>query len=249
MSEKVNPSVQTIKSSLEQLNQKYEGSRCFIMGNGPSLNEMNLEYLKTDLVFTANRCFPIFDRVSWRPAFYVVRDPNVVRNSSKLLQAKIEEFSDTLFFVPRWAIEENLVPENKNVIRFEEIEHGPDGLSSDPLIGLTVTRTVTVSSLQLAFFLGFNLIYLIGCDTNYSYGRPDAEKNKDHFDPNYLAGSDKWTVPDVGGILKDYILANETAQRLGIKVFNAGIGGSLEVFPRIKFESLFLKKKSANKTD
>jgi hypothetical protein len=104
----------------------------------------------------------------------------------------------------------------------------------------------------LAVYLGFNPIYLVGCDTAYVAAERAVEAgicpevvarregaDPDHFDPNYLRGGDAWRVPDVAGMVADYHAARRACDAIGVTVYNATVGGRLEEFPRVSYERVF----------
>ena len=48
------------------------------MGNGPSLNKMDLSLFKSEYVWASNRAYLLFDRIKWRPSYYVAVDKRVI---------------------------------------------------------------------------------------------------------------------------------------------------------------------------
>jgi hypothetical protein len=100
--------------------------------------------------------------------------------------------------------------------------------------------------------MGFNPIYLIGCDTSYTVPStvavdPDAtdfltstaDDDVNHFDLRYFGAGYKWHVPHVDRMVFSYAQAKQVCDRLGVKVVNATVGGKLEVFDRADYTSLF----------
>ena len=68
---------------LKKLKNKYEGMRCFIIGNGPSLTIDDLELLEKEHCFAFNRIYETYDKTKWRPEFYMVLDNDVLRTVAK----------------------------------------------------------------------------------------------------------------------------------------------------------------------
>jgi hypothetical protein len=116
------------------------------------------------------------------------------------------------------------------------------------------SSTVTIAALQLAVYLGFNPIYLIGCDTDYRrIGKITTKKDGsndyhfigennddfDHFRTDYFGKGKAFNPPSPEKMIDNYVQAKKVCDALGVEVYNATIGGKLEVFPRVKFESLF----------
>ena len=58
------------KDRLKDLREKYNGSdRCFVIGNGPSLNKLDMGLLADEVTFGVNG---IFLKDGFKPTFYVV---------------------------------------------------------------------------------------------------------------------------------------------------------------------------------
>ena len=50
---------------------RHAGQRCFIIGNGPSLNRMDLVRLKEEFSFGLNRIYLLFERIPFVPTYFV----------------------------------------------------------------------------------------------------------------------------------------------------------------------------------
>ena len=68
------------RKSLAEFKNKYAGKRCFIIGNGPSLTPSDLDLIKGEYSFAANRIYYIFEKTEWRPTFYCNQDLNVLKD-------------------------------------------------------------------------------------------------------------------------------------------------------------------------
>ena len=85
--------------------------------------------------------------------------------------------------------------------------------------------------MQIAIYMGFKEIYLLGCDNSYS-----DDKNKQHFvesghyDPTYKTAGDRMVVA--------YMEAKKYADSKNVKIYNATRGGMLEVFPRVDLDEV-----------
>jgi glycosyltransferase involved in cell wall biosynthesis len=118
--------------------------------------------------------------------------------------------------------------------------------SKDILDFISWQSTVTFFNLQLAYFLGFDEVYLIGVDN--SYKQPDKgnegaliKEDKDdvnHFSKDYFKGL-TWQKADTDAMEYVYVLAGKAFQEDGREIINAGAGGNLEVFRRTPYEGLF----------
>lgn len=250
------PSVMFMHSRLEKFRGTYAGQRCFIMGNGPSLNQMDLELFKDEIVWGSNRCYLLFDRISWRPKFYVAVDKRVVPDNADEINALSYQLPATLFFFPVSFVYKNTLHSSENVCWYNEVNLSEDNLpysmfSVNAADMVYSVRSVTVAMLQLAVYLGFNQIYLIGCDTSYTvpktikYENGNSEllisrsEDHNHFDSSYFGEGKKWHEPHVDRMIFHYEQSKKVCDELGVNVYNATVGGNLEVFPRVDYRSLF----------
>ena len=258
---------------LKTLKNKFNGNRCFIMGNGPSLQYTALEKLENEYVFGLNRCYLLYNDISWRPAFYTAVDDVVVPDIADEINEVIGSSPQTTFFFPEVYYHHKLFDLGSNVLFFRQIPPDPtkghDGFfSSNSLRYLRTPYTVTLTALQLAVYLGFNPIYLIGCDTDYQITpnvhmegstidpasgeriegyiiTSQSDNDINHFSRDYFGSGRKWHYPNVKGMMRGYGFAKKCCQRLGVQVYNATIGGKLEIFPRADFNTILEMKENA----
>ena len=105
--------------------------------------------------------------------------------------------------------------------------------------------TVTYVAMQLAFFMGFKQVILIGVDHSFqSKGSPNTTvvsqgDDRDHFDPAYFGKGFRWQLPDLETSEQAYRLARKAYEKAGREILDATIGGQLTVFPKIDYHSLF----------
>lgn len=249
------------RSRLLSLKNKFSGNRCFIMGNGPSLNITDLSLLENDYVWGLNRCYLLFERINWRPKFFVATDSIVIPDNSNEINSLITDLSNCLFFFPLQFRLNGTLESGLNTYWYEENPQNfsklPRGYFSDDA-GSYVRGafTVTIAALQLAIYLGFNPIYLIGCDTNYTLPKSiyfddedndkiisTADDDPNHFRGDYFGAGKKYSRPSPDRMIFAYKQAKKIFDEIGIDVFNATIGGKLEVFPRVTYDLLFTKSK------
>jgi len=246
-----------LPAALGALKGRYAGQRCFIMGTGPSLNRMDLGLFEEEHVWGVNKCYLLFDRIRWRPSFWVAVDKRVVPDISREMNSLTRSLPETTFFFPVKFREEWLLQSRSNVYWYSEIEleesTPPERMfSTDITKWVSGVRTVTIAALQLAVYLSFNPIYLIGCDASYDVsrtvrteaGQPDAlvstqNDDQNHFDRGYFGRGSKWHEPKVDRMIYHYEQARKACDAIGVSVYNATFGGNLEVFPRVDYRELF----------
>jgi hypothetical protein len=218
---------------------------------------MNLEVFNREYVWGVNKCYLLFDRVSWRPAFYVAVDRRVVPDIATEINHLVLNQPQIISFFPVQFREQWVLRSGANVYWYNEVPldetNLPNGMfTRDAAKWVSSVRTVTIAALQLAVYLGFNPIYLIGCDTSYSVPSTvrfeGGDRNKlistadddlSHFDPRYFGKGSKWHEPHVDKMFFHYEQARQVCESLGVSVYNATVGGKLEVFPRVNYTELF----------
>lgn len=233
---------------LKTLKGIHAGKRCFIIGNGPSLRVEDLERLTGEFTFAANRIYEIFSQTKWRPTYYFAVDPEFLRDHLN----KIKSYNLAHMFL---AIDEKDAcdyPVNKLTrIYFAEIgfkiyrqNHWNDFtsyISEDVSNHFSNGFTVTFEAIQMAIYMGFSEIYLLGVDFSYSTVY-DAE-GRAHVDgsvQDYFSGKTYSTsLQNFASNLHAYRMAREYCDNHGIRICNATRGGKLEVFERVDFDSLF----------
>lgn len=92
--------------------------------------------------------------------------------------------------------------------------------------------SVTVA-IQIAVSLGYGPLYLIGCDLGYKDNQPS------HFTPDYEKGYEKMLRP-ARYANTDTLMGHIIAKRCSpVPIYNATLGGNLEVYERVDYEGLF----------
>lgn len=226
----------------------HRGSRCFIMGGGPSLKKIDPRLLKDEITFGVNGIFLIYDWLGFQPTYYVVEDVLVYEDRAADI---VERVVDSECFFPIQFSCPGFDRVNHHYFRalyeFSKAAGFPR-FSDDPSKLMWIGGTVTFICMQLAYYMGFERVYLVGMDHNYV--RPShvtAEGNTwtsngedpNHFHPDYFGKGYRWHDPRVDRMEQAYHCARRAFEADGRHILNATAGGALEVFERVAFESLF----------
>ena len=152
---------------LARFHNLYLGQRCFVVGNGPSLRADDLSTLHEhgEITFAFNRIFQIFDRTPWRPTYFLSQDNLALSTSA----AEMSEIPAKAKFIPieaKWyqgvtiegATYFHLVPNNERDYHL---------FSNDIPSRIYNSTTVAYTAIQLAVWMGFKEIYLIGTDHHF----------------------------------------------------------------------------------
>ncbi|SLN72220.1 hypothetical protein LOS8367_03685 [Limimaricola soesokkakensis] len=237
-------------ADLRAFHNKYQGKRCFIIGNGPSLNKHDLSLLEDEYSFGVNSFYYKTRESGFRPTFYVVEDNSVMKENLQEIRnydapfkffptiySKLHEKTpNTFFFEMNRGFYEKSSP-NYCVPRF----------STDASRVLYCGQSVTYINLQLAFYMGFTEVYLIGMDFDYiipeSHSRNGDVLTSDSDDPNhfhkdYFGKGKTWKDPKLERVLANYKMADLAFSSVGRKIYNATKGGKLEQFERVDYDVL-----------
>lgn len=239
-----NPRLRALKNGMSHK------KRCFIIGNGPSLNNTDLSLLKNEVTFAVNGFFLKSQELDWTPTFYIVEDHLVAEDR----QSEIINFKGPIKLFPAYL--GYCIPAAEDTIFYNHRPRKsyPDGFdfSIDADKVTYAGCTVTFSAMQIAAYFGFEEIYLVGVDASYeipkdakndrSYGTSILDMSSDdinHFHPDYFGKGYRWHDPQVNKMIEAYNEAKKVTASKGINIYNATIGGKLEVFPRREYIDLF----------
>jgi hypothetical protein len=119
------------------------------------------------------------------------------------------------------------------------------GFSKDPARRIWEGSTVTYVAMQLAYYMGFKQVILIGVDHFFvTQGEPNKEvvspgDDPNHFAPDYFGKGFRWQLADLENAEKAYRLAQECFEQDGREILDATVGGKLQVFPKVDYRTLF----------
>jgi len=242
---------------IRRFHNMYQGQRCFVIGNGPSLSIKDLEKLENEVTFACNSIYAVYESTRWRPTYYCAWDgafceknmgnkediayllSNCSAAFTSASAAKVPFRDDAdlgkLFFV-KWR-------------REIDRETGLSLFSSDCSRCCYYSGTVSYLMLQLAAYMGFREIYLLGIDMSFTFERDEdgnvddsnsymTEMRQERSKQKYLAGYDinanKTEIEQKGC----YMSARQYADTHGIKIYNATRGGKLKLFERVELDKI-----------
>jgi hypothetical protein len=147
------------KEKLKKYHNIHKGLRCFIVANGPSLQKTDLKLLKNEITICMNRMYLSLKQGDFTPTYIAVLDID-----TQLLQFKndLDALKLPKFF--NWNARKHFTyKDNLTYIRSGYHPHFSTDLTKDSWGGHSVTYTC----IQLAYWMGFSEVYLIGKDHNY----------------------------------------------------------------------------------
>lgn len=227
---------------LAQFKGIHKGERCFILGNGPSLKHTDLSPLENEHTFGLNRIYLLFPEMGYETSYFVSINTLVLEQC----RADIAALDMPRFLTwrgRRWF--------DGDGIFFLDTDYTPPASFAADIRGRVFEgSTVTYVALQIAFYMGFDEVILVGVDHSFtSKGRPNETViseggDPNHFSPEYFGRGFRWQLPDLEASEEAYHLAKAAFDQDGRRVLDATIGGKLNVFEKVNYQSLFRRENS-----
>lgn len=234
---------------IKSLHNIHEGEVCFVIGNGPSLCTEDLDKISELNIktFASNLIYKVFNQTQWRPTYYCTQDQQVIDEIAGNFKSVINE-CDGMFV--RRDVYHQLSSEVLNNdklylprlimhIRKDKYFDFSEDLSKFGCDGCTITYLM----IQIAYYMGFKTIYLIGIDHNFPFLFDENDNIvkdntfKQHF---YETKEDKnkFNPARPYEMTMAYKSARNFLEKRGVQIFNATRGGKLEVFKRMDLDSI-----------
>lgn len=250
MSSIVNLSKYNGISSLENIGL---GKRIFLVGNGPSLNDMNLDLLEGEDSMAMNRINLLYPKTKWRPSYYLFCSSNCEHSewghkwSKSILDASNEEKTTPIIWSRfKNSIQDNgggLLPEKTLYLNsMSENRIGSDSqFSTNAFDRLDKSGTTMNVALQLAYYMNYDEVYIIGCDSNWVTAKETMKTEEgdiNHFHPDYHAfigdgNHEFWRMNTT------HLTAKKFYDIAGKKIYNAGYNSAITAYEKVEFKSLF----------
>lgn len=230
---------------LESYRNAYQGKRIFIVCNGPSLRPEDLERIHEngDYSFGCNKIHYIFSKTHWRPTFYTMMDKGPLADRKeviKSIETKHKFFRrDAFTTLRKIGVEATLL----NTIDTPRLLEQPQ-FADDCAKKIYFIETTTYCMIQMAVYMGFKDIYIIGCDNHYSVHVMKDGTRIQTGASSYYTGfgnqtDNQTTVSRIWANDIAYETARKYADLHDINIKNATRGGHLEAFQRVDFDTLF----------
>jgi len=222
---------------LEALRNTHKGERCIIIGNGPSLKHTDLQQLRGTFSIGMNRFYMAFNDLGFTTSILLTVNSLV-----------IEQCADDLRRLPiptfvSWRSRRYIQPAPN--LHYLYTSYIKPCFSGDASGRLWEGATVTFVAMQLAYFMGFTQVILIGVDHNFtSTGKPNTTvvstgDDPNHFHPGYFGKGFRWQLPDLETSEIAYRMAKHAYEKDGREILDATVGGKLTVFPKVNYDTLW----------
>ncbi len=220
---------------------RHRGERCFILGNGPSLRDTDLGLLRGEVTFGLNRIYLLFESMGFPTTYFVSVNTLVLEQCA----AEIKALSMPKFITWRGRY---FLKDDPRVIFLDTDYTEPEIFARDITRRVFEGFTVTYVALQIAYYMGFGEVILVGVDHNFTTKGPanatvvSQGEDPNHFAPEYFGPGFRWQLPDLEGSERAYRMAKHAFEADGRRVLDATIGGRLQVFQKVDYLSLFSRR-------
>ncbi len=223
---------------LSSLRDRHRDERCVILANGPSLNRFPLGFLRKEQVIGMNKIFLGLAKFRIYPRYYIAVNQHVIEQSANAIKQL-----HCVRFIDDRSRQAGILKED--ALTHFMVEKTAIPFSKDLAAGYHQGHTVTYAALQVAYFLGYRQVVLLGLDHRYDYsGRPGAESvqsgpDRNHFSETYFAPGQKWENPDLRSAAKNFALARRVFEEAGGEILDATPEGACQVFKKTDYRKVF----------
>jgi hypothetical protein len=259
--------LQSLLSTNSIFKNIHSGQRCFILGTGPSINSQDLTTLKNEKCISLNSFYLHPDYMTIQPLYHLTSGltphPKIGLELGKKWFLEMEEKVGTATLFLNYGDRDYVLRQgifSKNPVYYCYWEGRWEYILSD---GIDITKvvypgkSVAVVAIQLALYMGFKEIYLLGLDHDWIIRY--AERRYTHFyEPHQSilekSGITDWIEKDWKRWLEDYVelwdqyeILKTLSEKSGATIYNSTAGGLLDVFPLARYESVVSLESTTSK--
>jgi|LakMenE18May11ns_1017448.scaffolds.fasta_scaffold9954548_5 hypothetical protein len=224
-----------LKHRLNRFRDCHLGKRLVLVCNGPSLNQTDFSPIRKEVSMGLNKIYLGFKKFRFYPRYYVAINRRVIEQSAVEIQGLncIRFLRDLGTHNPLADSALTYLLSSRPEQRFYE----------DLCKGFFEGYTVTFTALQIAFFMGFTAVAIVGMDHRYSFeGAPNEPRklsglDPNHFDPSYFSGH-TWDNPDLANSERFYAMAREAFEAAGRRIIDCTVDGACTVFEKGRLEEV-----------
>jgi hypothetical protein len=183
--------------------------RCLVIGNGPSLRDIPNEFLDKYPTFGGNRIY-----IKYVPTYYAsVCETDMLQFVDDINRLECQKYIST-----RWSAKvKGAIPLRNS---------GGRNFSTDPLNHIHENKSIVIVMLQLAYWMGYEQVGLIGVDHRYT-----GKLEQDHFSKHYLpVRKTKWRKWSTGETTESFKIAKQVFEDAGREIVNLTPNSALDVF-------------------
>jgi aspartyl/asparaginyl beta-hydroxylase (cupin superfamily) len=197
---------------------------------------MDLSFLRQEVVFGLNKIYLGLPKFGFYPRYMVVVNDKVIEQSADVLRdmTAIKFVPDRKkHFLPKDAFTYHIKSKGLEKPFYRDIS-----------LGVEEGHTVTYAALQIAYYMGFDEVVIIGLDHRYQYqGAPNETlkligPDPNHFSQDYFRDQ-VWDAPNLAEAERYFAIAKEVYETDGRRILDATPCGVCDVFPKEDYRAVF----------
>ena len=248
-----------IKSNV-RFRDTHLGERCFILGNGPSLKDVDFNLISNEFVFTVNN-FSLVDNYKvantnvhiWSDlSFFELREDQKYKHDELMLNYRNISEENPICFFPVQAydfINKNQLNDLLNVNYYNSFSSfsSSDRTQFDLSKTLSGYSTVVQYAISIAIYMGFKEIYLLGCDSTNVISMINSAMNiksegmhaykNDDVNERYQELLKHWSMTDVFYdqyfLFEGFKTLKKECDKRNIKLVNCSTKTLINEIPRV----------------
>lgn len=240
----INPKLNKCLKRNSALKKKRHSDECYILGNGPSIKNVDFEKLMDKETFTVNWFYEGYhgDFVS---RYFVAVDTNFLDDEKSINYIKkLRKKFKNVTFILKYNVKKNgIITDYTNNIYYiypKQFQYD-NYVQVDCTKNMTACINVVLQCIQIAIYMGYKKIYLLGCDFNQY-----ATLKVEHFSDVEPNGEIKSIREDSMGIdarwssmahFHHYAL-RKYADEHGIEIINLTPGSLIDAYKRDTLENV-----------
>lgn len=246
--------VQPIINRNEIYRNTHAGQRLFILCCGPSIQQMDLTVLRNEVTMAVHGFYLHKDIKIIRPQYYCNAPFHYGADWELDYVKEVKKYIGNSHYF--YGITDKKMIETSGVYDEEEVNYywyGSDSLLYEEIDfcnGIMPIQSVSILCIQLALYMGFKEIYLLGTEhdtivTNkythfYNYFDSIDSPNNGETDPQgNMNNTFGYMLRCTYTLWEQYKVLKKLADKKGVKIYNATPAGVLDVFERVDFEALW----------
>lgn len=230
----------THPARFQAIEGRHAGERVVLIVNGPSLNRMDLSFLRREVTIGVNRIFLGTKKFGFYPRYYVAVNNKLIAQSAK----EIGALNCVKFISAR---NSHLLAESALTYHINT-STPPVRFCRNIAKGVYEGWTVTYAALQIAFHLGFREVVIIGMDHRRAggdareSGAADREQNSGQYSADCFGGRQNWDHPDLSNAEESYRIARTEFEDAGRLIIDATLDGECTVFEKADYRQVFARE-------
>ena len=238
------PTPVEMASDLKNFYDIHNGEECILLCNGPSLKNTNLGALKAlnIPIFASNSSFILANTLDFSPTYFVCEDNHVILDNLQEISnlRGCHKFIPDKYFEYVGGLERlHYMPTNWDAYFKSKASFENPAFSEDISKIIYVGQTVTYLMLQIAYYMGFKAVHIVGLDFSYKIPKGSvinensidhSDDDPNHFHKDYFGKGKQWHFPKLDSCLQSYIKANKIYIDKNRTIYNCTVNSKLNAF-------------------